>query len=95
MNFGLNTLANGTSGLSLVRILGSLSRTMGVVKQIAPIYKEVKPLLSKAPLFFQKLNSLRNVTYNMQNTGLEMAKNFNISNNQTDDYTSSGPVFFQ
>lgn len=94
MNFGLGA---GTSGLSLMRILGSLSKTVGIVRQFAPIYKEVKPLLSKAPAFFQKLNSIRNTTSTMRDTGRELAMSFgNPAPVPTENTTSSnGPVFFQ
>ncbi len=92
MNFGLT---NGTSGLSLMRILGSLSKTMGIVKQFAPLYKEVKPLLSKAPAFFQRLNSIRNSAYNMRELGTAMSKNFDDSSNQKPEVSSNSPIFFQ
>lgn len=85
MNFGINA----ANGLSLVRILGSLSRTVGIIRQLTPIYKEIKPVLQKAPILFEKINSLRNISLNNQPI-------INKNDNQYEKkLIKDGPVFFQ
>lgn len=93
---GLNALAGG-GGLSLVRILGTLSRTIGVVRQISPIYKDIKPLLSKAPLFFERLNNMRNAAVNLKNlSDTPLIQNTtNSEKNLPKTVNNSGPIFFQ
>lgn len=90
MNFGLSPLGAGGSGISIVRILGSLSKTVGIVRQFAPIYKDIKPLLKKAPILFEKINSLRNTTYNIKNYDYQ-----DITNKTEENNNANGPTFFQ
>ena len=96
MNFGLNQMGGG---LSLVRILGSISRTLGMVRQVAPIYQGIKPLITKAPEFFARLNNMRNVLQNStsafrmpERKVINQYQNDNASFNQNN---VNGPVFFQ
>lgn len=91
MNMGLSGIG-GQGGLSLLRILGSLSKTVGIVRQIAPIYNDIKPLLAKAPLLFERINSIRNAAYTIKNLPTYM-QNDNAKPNIIKG--SSGPVFFQ
>lgn len=94
MNLGLNTLGAGSSGLSLVRILGSLSKTVGIVKQFAPLYKEIKPLIQKAPVFLERLNAIRTTTSNFKRS-LPLAQ-YDQNRIEPREMThSSGPTFFQ
>lgn len=92
MNFGLPTGTLG-SGLSLVRVLGSISRTLGVIRQFAPIYRDIKPLLRKAPLVLEKINNFRRLPFNVNND----ISNTDMSNiiEKTPTLSNSGPVFFQ
>lgn len=94
MNLGLTPLSGATGGLSLVRVLGTLSRTLGLVRQISPLYKEIKPLIAKAPVFFEKMSALRSNVENLRN----LNNGFNVQNTpMTEDSrpSSGGPVFFQ
>ncbi len=92
MNFGLNGVGGG---LSLMRLLGTLSRTIGMVRQITPIYKDMKPLFSKVPLFLEKLNNIRNVNYNIKNYSLNNIVNDDSNSFTTSDKSASNPTFFQ
>lgn len=46
MNFNL---LNNPSGLSLTRILSSISKSLSLIEQIKPIYNNVKPLFKYLP----------------------------------------------
>lgn len=92
MNFGLNSLG---SGLSLMRILGSVSRTLGIVRQVAPIYQNIKPLILKAPQFFARLYSLSGTAQKARNSIPQFTNaRPNLSSKVTNDI-EGGPVFFQ
>ncbi len=93
---GLNLLTQG-SGLSLVRILGTLSRTLGVVRQFSPLYKDIKPLLSKAPIFFERLANIRNTAMNFKNynSQLPLQSIQNDMNSNQNLISNHGPNFFQ
>lgn len=96
MNLGLTPLSGASSGLSLVRVLGTLSRTLGIVRQISPIYKEIKPIISKAPVFLERLGALRMNANNLKNLNFGNSTPMK-STNETDNIqkNNSGPVFFQ
>lgn len=96
MNLGLTPLSGASSGLSLVRVLGTLSRTLGIVRQISPIYKEIKPIISKAPVFLERLGALRMNANNFKNLNYGNSMPMK-STNETDNIqkNNSGPVFFQ
>ena len=49
----------GNSGISLLKILGGISKSLGIAKEIIPIYKEVKPLIQKFPLLLVRVNGLK------------------------------------
>ena len=83
-------------GLSFTKVLGGLSKTLGVVNQIIPLYKEAKPMISNAGKAISIIRELGNTTTNrvMTNTAKNMAPikekiNKQILNNQ------KGPTFFQ
>lgn len=93
MNYGFGPFGAG-GGLSIMRVLGSLSRTLGVVRQISPLYRDLKPILKKAPQFFARINGLRgnmrDVQENLSRPMLDQQKEFLSRENY-----SGGPVFFQ
>ena len=83
-------------GLSFTKVLGGLSKTLGVVNQIIPLYKEAKPMISNAGKAISIIRELGNTTTNrvINNTAKNMAPikekiNKQILNNQ------KGPTFFQ
>lgn len=78
--------------MSLMRVLGSISRTLGVVRQVAPIYRDIKPILSKAPIFFARLSGMRDNVRNVRE-GIGIVKN--VQDYSLQQSNSNGPVFFQ
>ncbi len=85
-------------GLSIGKVIGGISRTLGVVNQIIPLYKEAKPMINNAKTAINFLREFSNTTTNkvMTNT----AKNLKplkekiqlVTNNSE---TKNGPTFFQ
>ena len=59
------------NGLSFTRVLGGLSRTLGVVNQIIPLYKEAKPLMNNARNAFNIIKEFSNSTTNKVLTNTE------------------------
>ena len=91
MNFGLNPFTV-SSGLSFTRILGSISKTIGIVRGIAPIYKDIKPLIQKAPILLERLRTVRNGVSSIKSS----SSNYMQQIEKVDEKTSnSGPNFFQ
>ena len=41
------------SGLTLTKVIGGMSKTLNVVNQLIPLYKEAKPMLSNAQNAFK------------------------------------------
>lgn len=87
----------GTSSLSFGKILGGLSKTLGVVNQVIPIYKEAKPMIQNAKTAFSLIKEFGNsaTTRVMTNTEKnlkpikEQINKLNVSENK------KGPTFFQ
>lgn len=88
------------SGLSLARIIGGISRTLNVVNQVIPIYKEAKPLVSSARNAMSLLKEFGNSTTKrvIDNTAKnigpikEKIQNINNINNNSNE---KGLTFFQ
>ena len=88
------------SGLSLTRIIGGISRTLNVVNQVIPIYKEAKPLVSSARNAMSLLKEFGNSTTKrvIDNTAKnigpikEKIQNINNINNNSNE---KGLTFFQ
>ena len=53
-----------TNTFSFGKILGGLSKTLGVVNQIIPIYKEAKPMIQNAKTAFNIVKEFGNTTTN-------------------------------
>lgn len=91
MNFGLNPLSAG-SGLTFTRVLGSISKTIGIIRQMAPLYQDIKPLFKKAPILLDRISKIReginNVKIPSSNYMQEVEKNVG-------NQTGGGPNFFQ
>ena len=74
-----------TSGLSLTRILGGISKSLTIVEQIIPIYQKISPAI----------NNLRNIA-----SSFKLNNNVNSHNNVkqiktiTNNSNSHNPTFF-
>ena len=89
----------GSSALSFGKVIGGLSKTLGVVNQIIPIYKEAQPIINNAKNAFGIIKEFKNTATNkiINNTEknikpikekINAIKSANFSN-------YNGPTFFQ
>ena len=69
------------SGLTLTKVIGGMSKTLNVVNQLIPLYKEAKPMLSNAQNAFKIAKEF--MTYSSPKT-----------KNETSLPSSNRPVFF-
>ena len=89
---------NVTSGLTLTKVLGGISRGLSIANQVIPLYQQVKPIVQSAKKVIGVLGELNKTSNN----------NSNSSNNKTTVEVSSkektepiriqstnNPVFFQ
>ncbi len=88
------------SGLSLTRIIGGISKTLNVVNQVIPIYKEAKPLVSSARNAMSLLKEFGNTTTKrvMDNTAKNIGpikEKINNINNINNNANEKGLTFFQ
>lgn len=87
---GLNMFPTGGSSLSFFKVLGGLSKTLGIARQIMPLYTEIKPIVSKIPVILSSVSQIRpkNINYNLKE---------DTEKNMSDelDHFANGPQFFQ
>lgn len=88
-----------SSPLSLSKIVGGLSKTLGIANQIIPIYKEARPMIQNARNALNLVKEFSNsTTTRIQNNTqknlkplkekVELIKNINANENK------KGPTFF-
>ncbi len=86
-------------GFSLVKMIGGLSKTLGVVNEIIPIYKEAKPLVSNARNAINLLKEFSNNTTSkiMTNTSKNIGpiKEKILNTTSQNNNNIKGPTFFQ
>ena len=70
------------NGLSILRIIGGLSKTIGVARQLIPLYKQVQPILNNSSKI---LNNINNFSLNKPKNTTPVKQEL-INNN---------PTFFQ
>ncbi len=87
------------SGLSFGKVLGGISKTLGVVNQIIPLYKEAKPMIDNARSAISIIKELGNTTTTkiMNNTSKNLKPIKEKLQNMTTNITPNekGPTFFQ
>ncbi len=82
---------------SLGRIVGGLSKTLGVVNQIIPLYKEAKPVIQNAKNAVGLIKEFTNTATNRVMSKKEehlapIKEKINAAKNTTQ--TQKGPTFF-
>ena len=73
--------SNLFKGINFTSILNGTSKTLNVVNQAIPIFKEISPLVKNAKTMFR--------------VATELNKPDTISNNKTDYIYQDGPTFFK
>ena len=47
-----------TNGLSIVRILGGISKSLDIIQKISPLYNDIKPLFKKINIYLTTNNNV-------------------------------------
>ena len=86
-----------TRGLRLGRIINGLQRTLGVVNQVIPIYKEAKPMIENAKNAFKVVKefsatSAKKIIDNKDKNMQEVKEKINIIKHVN---PGNNPTFFQ
>lgn len=97
--FGTETVSRG---LSLVKVLGGINKTLSIANQVIPIYQQAKPMIQNAKNAFKVLKEFSApVTTNQSiatNSKSESPKSSTIDQKKTNSpssYSSKNqPVFF-
>lgn len=84
----------GATTLSLSKVLSGISKTLGIVNQAIPIYKEIKPMVTSAKKVLAIAKEF-NKTSETKITNVETKKE--VTENVTSQNIANGsnPVFFQ
>ena len=96
--FGPSAFPRVFPSMSVSKVVGGISKTLGIVNQIIPIYKEAKPMISNAR---NAINILKEFSTNTTNRVLEK-KEENLGNVkeqikkiQNNPDNTKGLTFFQ
>lgn len=84
----------GTTTLSLSKVLSGISKTLGIVNQAIPIYKEIKPMVSSARKVFEIAKEFNKTT---SAKIVDITPKKEVTENVTSDklVNNTNPVFFQ
>lgn len=83
----------GGSSFSLTKILGGISKTLGIVNQAIPIYKELKPMVSNARKLMDIAKEFKSTPANNEKK-VEKPSEL-TSKKEVSVIPTSNPVFFQ
>ncbi len=83
-----------SSGLSFSKIIGGITKTLGIANQVIPIYREVKPIIGNAKNMFSIIKEFRSSPSSSVNSNNNVQSIQNITQ-QKKSSTNSNPVFFQ
>ena len=91
------------SGLSLMRILTGISRSITIAREVMPIYRQMRPVLEKFPAVINKLYGMQNKIYNFRDQNIQKFDDFRRRdyNNEIKKIISekvnsqNSPIFFQ
>ena len=97
--FGNNIIGGiSRNTLSLPRILNGISKTLGVVNQAIPLYKQAKPMIEKGRTLFKIATQINSPTpKNSYTNTKKINTNFNQKkeNIPLKNVSLNKPVFFQ
>lgn len=88
-----------TSGLTIGKVISGISKSLNVVNQLIPIYKEVKPVIGNAKTILSTLKEFGNTNIkSAQKTIINkneiIKKDIPLKENISNISTNNNPVFF-
>lgn len=78
------------SPLNLNQILGGISKSLDFVKEIIPVYQELKPMLTKVKTIFKTIMTVNSETDELKKTSHPQQ----LNNQPKKESNSNFPVFF-
>ena len=88
--FGTNVVS---SGLSLTKVLGGISKGLSIANQVIPLYQQAKPMIQNARKVMNVLGELKK-TNNINKTTVDV-KNVKEKTESLKIQSTNSPVFFQ
>ena len=88
--FGTNVVS---SGLSLTKVLGGISKGLSIANQVIPLYQQAKPMIQNARKVMSVLGELKK-TNNISKTTVDV-KNVKEKTESLMIQSTNSPVFFQ
>ncbi len=83
-----------SSGLTLTKVIGGLSKTLNIANQVIPLYREAKPMLQNAKTILSVLKDVnKGSTTPKKNTVNQVTKKDSITESLPRKITNS-PSFF-
>lgn len=86
-----------SSGLTLTKVLGGISKTLNIANQVIPLYQQAKPMIHNAKTILSVLKDV-NKPANTTSTNKKTANTPNISSKESISSTpvikGNSPVFF-
>lgn len=86
-----------TSGLTLGKVISGISKSLNVVNQLIPLYREVKPVIGNAKTILSTLKELGN-TPKKSEPEKQIKKIDNLLQKKDDSFSqiisNNNPVFF-
>lgn len=77
------------NGLSLVKIITGLSKTLSIANQLLPLYTQIKPIISKKNDLKSSLQTINNKLNKIKSLPHQDVSTIKVINN------NGGPTFFQ
>lgn len=86
---------SGFNGLSLGRVIGGISKTLNIVNQALPLYKEIRPIINNASGILQIFKGFNRpdtkITVSEKNSTTKSTMEAKVINNNS----LNTPTFFQ
>lgn len=81
------------NNLSLIKIIGGISKTLNVANQIIPIYKQVKPIITNSSKYLSQFQS--SILNNKTPIKEQSFNDTTLNSQNASPIQNNGPIFFQ
>lgn len=87
-----------SSGLTLTKVLGGISKTLNIANQVIPLYQQAKPMIHNAKTILSVLKDVNKPSNNSNEKNKKTTHISNVSNSESIQNTpiikNNSPVFF-
>lgn len=77
-------------GINFTSILNGTQKTLNVVNQAIPVFKEISPMIKNAKTMFRVMNE-----FNRNSSDNKYTNNSHNTNSTNDNFYTNGPTFFE